>query len=444
MTGTGTGASRGLSSVTYFARLLLALALVPPAARGASPVIPFHQDKLPGAALSPAEAMKRMTLPPGFSVELVAAEPRIVNPVAMTIDERGRFWITESTEYPRHDAGPGKDRIVVLESTKGDGHYDKLTTFAEGLNIPSGIAVGYGGVWVCNSPDILFLQDTKHTGHADKRETVVTGFGRYDTHELPNSLTWGPDGYLYGLNGVFNEAHVRQKGKDLRFTCAMFRINPRTRDFELFSQGTSNAWGIAFDPEGSAFVSACVIDHLWHLTETGYYQRQGGPYPPFTWVLGSIANFHHQKAAYCGLLYMDSDAFPARYRDRLVMGNIHGGCLNVDSLRRNGATYTSRGEPDLLTANDAWFMPVSQKIGPDGCAVRARLVRSVSLLPRRRPRSGGSRPPLRAALSDQLQRHSARRQDRSGPRDRRPTRRPAQEPEYLFPRDGPAAVGRAQ
>ncbi len=166
---------------------------------------------------------------------------------------------------------------------------------------------------------------------------------------------------------MFNEALVKQHGKEFRFTCAMFRINPRTRDFELFCEGTSNPWGIAWDPEGSAFISACVVDHLWHLTETGYYQRQGGPYPPFTWILPSIVKQHHQKAAYCGLLYLDTDAFPEQYRDKLLMGNIHGGCLNVDSLRRNGSTYIGDTEPDFLTANDAWFMPVSQKIGPDGC-----------------------------------------------------------------------------
>jgi hypothetical protein len=196
---------------------------------------------------------------------------------------------------------------------------------------------------------------------------VVTGFGRDDTHELPNSLTWGPDGYLYGLNGVFNQSHVKHNGKDYHFTCALFRINPRTRDFELFAEGTSNPWGIAWDPQGSAFVSACVIDHLWHLTETGYYHRQGGPYPPFTWKIESIVDHTHQKAAYCGLHYFDSDAYPPQYRDRLYMGNIHGNCINVDVLKRNGSTYTATAAPDFLTANDAWFMPVVQKTGPDGC-----------------------------------------------------------------------------
>jgi putative heme-binding domain-containing protein len=307
-----------------------------------------------------------MQVPDGFHVELVAAEPDIVNPVAMTFDERGRIWITESLEYPRHSPGPGRDRIKILEDTDGDGKADKFTVFAEGLNIPSGIAVGHGGVWVANAPDILFLQDTDGDGKADKKEVVVTGFGRHDTHELPNSLTWGPDGYLYGLNGVFNPSHVRSGDRDFKFTCAMFRINPRTRRFELFCEGTSNPWGIAFDDVGSAFVSACVIDHLWHLTETGYYHRQGGPYPPFTWKLGSIAAYKHQKAAYAGIHYFDSDAYPPEYSGRLYMGNIHGGCINVDTLARDGATYSSSPAPDFLTANDAWFMPVSQKTGPDG------------------------------------------------------------------------------
>ncbi len=371
-------------------------------------VIPHAQDKPPNEPRDPQTAAKMMTVPEGFSVEVVAAEPDIVNPVAMTIDERGRFWITESLEYPRKSAGPGKDRVKILEDTDGDGKCDKFTVFLDGLNIPSGIAVGHGGVWIANSPDILFVPDADRDGKPDgPPQVVVTGFGRTDTHELPNSLTWGPDGWLYGLNGVFNYSKVTyppdspwlkvgqafqpdpnapatvdsknnaarpagQPGKaDLRteftFTCAMFRIHPRTREFQIFAEGTSNPWGIAFNDEGEAFISACVIDHLWHIVETGYYHRQGGPYPPFTWKIDSIVKHKHQKAAYCGIHYFDSDAYPEQYRGKLYMGNIHGGCINVDKLQRDGSTYFATGEPDFLTANDAWFMPVVQKTGPDGC-----------------------------------------------------------------------------
>jgi putative membrane-bound dehydrogenase-like protein len=330
-------------------------------------VVPHNQDRPPGPALTPEQAIRTMTVPEGFRVEVFAAEPDIVNPTSMTFDERGRIWITESEEYPRKEAGPGRDRIKILEDTDGDGRADRFTVFAEGLNIPCGIALGYGGAFVTNSPDILFLKDTDGDGKADRREVVLTGFGRHDTHELPNNLTWGPDGWLYGLNGVFNTAQVTVKGREHRFDAALWRYHPRTRDFELFAEGTSNPWGLAFDQNGSAFVSACVIDHLFHLAEGGYYHRQAGQYPPFTWKIESIVHHTHQKAAYCGLALYDADLYPERYRDRLFMGNIHGNCINVDRLERQGSTYRGEGEPDFLSGNDVWFMPVSVKLGPDGC-----------------------------------------------------------------------------
>jgi putative membrane-bound dehydrogenase-like protein len=348
--------------------ILWAALLCPTAASAADPEpIPHGQSRTPGAPLSPAEAIAKMTVPEGFRVELVASEPDLVNPVAMTFDERGRIWVTESLEYPRQQAGPGRDRVKILEDRDGDGKAETFTIFADGLNIPSGIAVGHGGVWVANAPDILFFRDTDGDGKADQREVVVTGFGRADTHELPNSLTWGPDGWLYGWNGVFNPARVSHHGKTYEFTCAIFRIDPRTRAFELFCEGTSNPWGIAWNLDGSAFASACVIDHLWHLTETGYYHRQGGPYPPHTWKIESIVQHRHQQAAYCGIHFFDSDAYPPAYRERLFMGNIHGNGVNVDRLERDGSTYAGQAGPDFLAANDAWFMPVVQKTGPDGC-----------------------------------------------------------------------------
>ncbi|MBX3440987.1 MAG: c-type cytochrome [Planctomyces sp.] len=367
--------------------------------------VPRAQDRPPGQPRTPEEAVARMTVPEGFTVEVVAAEPDIVNPVAMCIDEQGRFWITESLEYPRQSPGPGRDRIKVLEDTTGDGRIDKATVFAEGLNIPSGIAVGHGGVWVANAPDLLFLQDTDGDLKADRTEVIVTGFGRTDTHELPNSFTWGPDGWLYGLNGVFNycDVHYAPENPNFRpdhpgwkFTCALFRIHPRTREFQIFAEGTSNPWGIAINEDGEFFLSACVIDHLWHIVDNGYYIRQGGPYPAHTWPIESIVDHKHQKAAYCGITWFDSPAYPPEYRGTLFMGNIHGGCINADVLARSGATYHAtphsgfppqagawdndeydiirkRGDDaaprlaDLLNANDAWFMPVAQKTGPDGC-----------------------------------------------------------------------------
>src|SRR3954454_1087067 len=181
-------------------------------------VIPHRQDRPPNMPYSAQEAARRMTVPPGFSVEVVAAEPDVVNPIAMAFDDRGRIWVTESVEYPRKAAGAGRDRVKVLEETDHDGRVDKVTVCADGLNIPTGVAVGYGGVWVLNAPDLLFIREKD--GKEVSREVVLTGFGRADSHELPSSLTWGPDGWLYGLNGVFNPSRVvSNNGKDYRFTC---------------------------------------------------------------------------------------------------------------------------------------------------------------------------------------------------------------------------------
>jgi putative membrane-bound dehydrogenase-like protein len=347
--------------------------------------LPHAQKVPPGPALSPEEAMAKMELPPGFKIECIASEPLIVNPTSFTFDERGRIWITESVEYPRRSEGPGQDRVKILEDTDGDGKLDKATIFKDGLNIPCGIAHGNGGVYITNSPDILFLQDTDGDGKADKSTTILTGFGRADTHELPNSLTWGPDGWLYGMNGVFNPATVKDPASDkvYKFTCAIWRYHPPTKRFELFAEGTSNPWGLDYNRAGEWFISACVIDHLWHMTQSGYYHRQGGAYPPNAQQakLQSITTEKHQQAAYAGLCIYDADAFPAEYRGRFIMGNLHGSALNMDQVTPHGSTYQQKnfhgpntdplsdgvGNLDFLQAHDAWFMPVSQKIGPDGC-----------------------------------------------------------------------------
>ena len=159
----------------------------------------------------------------------------------------------------------------------------------------------------------------------------------------------------------------KQRQASIAFTCALLRIHPRSREFQLFGEGTSNP-GAAWDSEGSAFVEAClVIDHLWHLVETGYLPPPGGPYPPFTWKIGSIVEHKHQKAAYCGIVYFDSDAFPKKYREQLYMGNIHGGCINVDRLSATAAPTSPRPSPTSSPPTTRGSCRSSQKTGPDGC-----------------------------------------------------------------------------
>ncbi len=351
--------------MTIFRRALSLLIAAAPAF--SAEILPHRQDVPPNEPRSPQEAIKRMAVPEGFSVELVAAEPDIINPIAMHFDDRGRIWITESVEYPRKPAGPGRDRVKILEDADGDGRFEKVSVFANDLNIPTGVTTGHGGVWILNAPDLLFCRE--ENGRMLSREVALTGFGRTDTHELPNTLTWGPDGWLYGLNGVFNECRIANSGNEFKFNCALWRFHPVSRRFELISEGTSNPYGLAWDFEGSAIVEAChwANDHLFHFVEGGHYQRQAGAFPPYVSKFGSITDHGHQKTAYCGLTMFDSFAYPEEYRGLIYVGNIHGGCINVDRLHRDGSTYRATAEPDFLSANDAWFMPVSLKVGPDGC-----------------------------------------------------------------------------
>ena len=324
-------------------------------------------------ALSPQEAAQKFSLPPGFRVQLFAAEPDIVNPVAMSWDERGRLWVIELYEYPLGAAEGQKprDRIKILEDTDNDGKADKITIFADGLNLATGLLVGYGGVYVGQAPDLLFLQDTNGDDKADKRTVVLTGFGLHDRHELLNGFTWGPDGWLYMTHGVFTASKVRipePTSDGVEMNAAVARFHPKTKKFEIYADGTSNPWGVDFDDRGNAFVSACVIDHLFHMAPGGIYQRQGGvPGNPYAYeLLPSIVEHKHHMAAYCGICIYQGDNFPEEYRGRVFMGNIHQNAINHDKLTPNGSSFKATPEPDFLTTTDGWFRPVSEQVGPDG------------------------------------------------------------------------------
>ncbi|MBI5774734.1 MAG: c-type cytochrome [Verrucomicrobia bacterium] len=333
------------------------------------------QNRAPAAtpALAPAEAQKAFTVPPGFEVRLFAAEPDVINPVAMTWDDRGRLWVVELYEYPL-GAPKGtkpRDRIIILEDTDGDGRADKRTVFADGLNLATGILYGDGGVYVGAAPELFFLKDTNGDDVADERKVLLTGFGLEDRHELLNGFTWGPDGYLYLTHGVFTHSKVKvpeATEPGVTVNAAVARFHPRTKKFEVFADGTSNPWGVDFDRTGNAFISACVVDHFWHIAPGGIYVRQGGvPAHPYAYeLLPSIVDHKHFRAAYAGVNIYQGSQFPAEWRGLAFMGNIHQSALNCDRLTPNGSSFKATAEKDFLTTTDGWFRPISEQVGPDG------------------------------------------------------------------------------
>src|SRR3954469_2053510 len=153
--------------------------------------------------LSPAQSLAAIKVVDGLTVELVAAEPLVMDPIDVSWGPDGRMWVVEMADYPLGVDGAGKPggRIRFLESTRHDGHYDKSTLFAEGLRFPTSVRPWRKGVLVTAIPDILYLEDTDGDGRADRTEKVFIGLGEGNQQHLTNGLQWGLDGWLYMANG---------------------------------------------------------------------------------------------------------------------------------------------------------------------------------------------------------------------------------------------------
>ncbi len=323
-------------------------------------------------ALAPAEAVKKMTLPPGFSVQVVAAEPDIVQPVAYTIDDRGRLWVIQNTNYPECPGEP-KDKIIIFEDTDGDGKADKRTVFFDKLTFATGINVGFGGVWVGAPPNLLFIPDKNGDDVPDgEPEKVLDGWGNEDTHETLNDFTWGLDGWLYGTQGVYTNSSVGAPGtpddKRVPINAGVWRYHPLKKQFEVYAEGASNQWGVDWNDYGQGFFEACVIPHMWQCIQGGRYHRQSGQhFNKFTYEdIKTIADFEYEKRAYCGAMIYLGGQWPAEFRNTFFFHDIHMNKLRNERLERSGSGYKAVRNIDFLASEDKWYRGLSPQYGPDG------------------------------------------------------------------------------
>jgi putative membrane-bound dehydrogenase-like protein len=343
--------------------------------------------------LPPQETVARLQVPEEFEVKLFAAEPLVTNPIAFTVDEKGRLWVIECFEYPKRTpkGKAPRDRIVILEDTDGDGVADRRTVFAEGKDFPvpearrraglgafdlaSGIEVGYGGVFVGAPPYLWFIEN--RGDKPGRFEVLLEGFGSQDTHETLNTFQWGPDGWLYGLHGIFTQSEVRsaQAGANtppVRLNAAVWRYHPRYKRFEVFAEGTSNPWGMDWrNSDGQFILCCCVIPHLYHIVPGGIYQRQAGAsYHPYVYgYLREICDhtFHKESGwAHAGLISLDVPHFPKRFQNSVIFGSIHGCSIKQNILESRGSTYRARRGEDFLRSGDKNFRPINLKWGPLG------------------------------------------------------------------------------
>ena len=246
-------------------------------------------------SVDPSEAVKLFTVPDDLQIRLVVAEPDVSQPLSISFDDRGRMWVLQYLQYPNPEGlkavqmdnwlrtkydripppppdGPqGKDRISIYEDRDGDGRPETIKHFLSNLNLASGFALGHEGVFVVQPPYLLFYADRNHDDVPDgDPEVLLTGFGMEDAHAFANSLTWGPDGWLYGCQGSTATADIRGIG----FQQGVWRYHPLTREFELFGEGGGNSWGVEFDRYGNVFSAGNEVEPLVHMVQGGVL-RQG-------------------------------------------------------------------------------------------------------------------------------------------------------------------------
>ena len=354
-------------------------------------------DPTPSHAPTPVDqAPSKMTVPPGFVVKPFAAEPDVLQPIAFTIDPRGRLWVVENFSYPIWLGGPvGKDRVVIFEDSDGDGKFDSRKVFYEGGTSFTGIELGFGGVWLCATPNLLFIPDADGDDAPDGPATVaLDGWDVKAQHNMFNGLKWGPDGWLWGCNGILSNSLVGRPGDPAErrtpINTGVWRYHPARQVFEAVAHGTTNPWGLDFDDHGEAFITNCVIPHLFHVVPGARYDRMfGEDFNPNTyrriptcadhlhWAGGhwtesreGAGHDRHSQAggghAHVGAMIYLADQWPEVYRGGVYTFNIHGHRVNHDRLERKGSSYVAHHEPDVLRVDDVWFRGLELKYGPDG------------------------------------------------------------------------------
>lgn len=344
-------------------------------------------------ALSPLEAVARMTTADGLIATPFAAEPNIRQPILVKCDDRGRLWVIQYLQYPNpaglqrkkvdrwsrtvYDRVPeppprgprGADKITICEDTDGDGHADQFTDFVDGLNLCTGLAFGDGGVFVLQVPYLLFYPDRDRNDVPDQDpEVLLTGFGMEDAQSFANHLTWGPDGWLYGVNGSTTTCNIR----GVEFQQGVWRYHPRSKQFELFCEGGGNLFGLTFDRLGQMFFTSNGGDLCMHGVQGAYYRKAFTKHGPLhnPYAYGYFADVPKNIPVVggpctSGTIYL-ADALPNPLHNALLCGDFLGHTCSWWQLQPRGSTFTAIRGGTLLASNDPWFGATDLCYGPDG------------------------------------------------------------------------------
>ncbi|MBN71273.1 MAG: dehydrogenase [Gimesia sp.] len=356
----------------------------------------------PGRRLSPEKSMTLFETDDDVAVDQLLTEPLVGQPLFMSFDERGRMWVVQYRQYP-YPAGlkvlsrnkyyrmefdrvspppphhfPGNDRITIHEDTNGDGKYDAHKVFAGDLNIATSVVKGRGGIWVLNPPYLLFYPDKDNDDIPDgDPEVRLWGFGLSDTHSAPNSLQWGPDGWLYMVQGSNLVSHLKNTDKpDAKsIYCegpGVWRYHPETGRYELFAEGGGNAFGLEVDADGRVYSG-----HNGGGTR-GFYYVQGGYYEKGTerkygdvsnpYAFGLLPFMKHAATPRFShaLVKYEGDTLPERFKGKLISVDPLHQYLVLTQVNQLGSSFQTKDVGFPLKSTDLGFRPVAIYTGPDG------------------------------------------------------------------------------
>jgi putative membrane-bound dehydrogenase-like protein len=370
----------------------------------------------PKGPLSPREEQATFHLPKGFEIDLVAAEPDVIDPVAMAFDEEGRIFVAEMRGYPNGGVATGhitSGRIKVLEDRDGDGVYETSRVYADGLRFPTGVLPWCGGLLVAVAPDILFFEDTDGDGKADRRRVLYTGFNLANIQQIVNSLQWGLDNWVYGVAGS-DGGTIRSPEKPdmppLTLRGRGIRFHPETPG-SLEATSGGGQYGLAPDDWQHWFTAtnsqhlrhivlpdlylsrnpalavnavtldipdhgaACKVHRIsafeaWRVERTTRRREGKGGYDPHKFAATELVPGGYITSA-CSPVVYAADRFPQAYRGNVFVCDPANNLIHRDVLIDHGATFIAKRAGDeqnceFLASTDNWFRPVHLTLGPDG------------------------------------------------------------------------------
>ena len=375
-------------------------------------VLPHHIDQRSFGDLMGDQAnhprtakasLRAMHPRPGFRVELVAAEPLVMDPVDVAWGPDGTMWVAEMADYPMgidNKDKPGS-RIVALTDTDGDGQYDKRTLFADGLETANTVLPWRDGVMAVAPPNIWYLRDTTGDGRADQKEVLYEGFGRGNEQHRGNGLVWGLDGWIYVANGDSGGTlRSTRTGKKLNLGGFDLRIKPDTGEFEPATGVTQHGrnrddWGNWVAGNNSNGWQIALEDHDIRLNPkvSQPSSRHGitGVIDlfPISRVLSHYSGYRAPPAGSpgkltsgCGYTFYRDSLFdglvePSVYFSCPVHNCVHREVITWDGVLMQTARAGDEERSEFLRSSDPWFRPASIRTGPDGGMYVADLYRLV-------------------------------------------------------------------